>query len=86
LAYLVSGRRKVHGVQLVRDLGIVTVAGLFSMWTLGASGYQAVYQAMILVLIGIPIYAFLKASKEGEGTAVAPVDQLPEPLKLDLRC
>jgi APA family basic amino acid/polyamine antiporter len=85
LAFLVSGRRKVHGVPLVRDLGIVTVAGLFSMWTLGASGYQAVYQAMILVLIGIPIYAFLKASKEREGTAVAPVDQLPEPLELDLR-
>jgi APA family basic amino acid/polyamine antiporter len=76
LAYLVSGRRQVHGVQLVRDLGIVAASALFALWTTAASGYQAVYQAVILLLIGIPIYAFLKASKEREGTAVAPVDRI----------
>jgi APA family basic amino acid/polyamine antiporter len=78
LAYLASGRRKVHGAQLIRDLGIASVACLFALWTTAASGYQAVYQAVILLLIGIPIYAFLKATKERNGTAVSPVDQIDQ--------
>jgi APA family basic amino acid/polyamine antiporter len=76
LAYLASGRRKVHGAQLIRDFGIASVACLFALWTTAASGYQAVYQAVILLLIGIPIYAFLKATKERNGTAVSPIDQI----------
>jgi hypothetical protein len=38
----------------------------------GASGYQAVYQALILVLAGIILYAFLNARRERLG-------QIPEP-------
>jgi len=74
LAYLVSRRRQVHGWMLTRDLSIAGASVLFSMWITAASGYQAVYQAMILLLAGVPIYAFLKARKEREGTAVEPVD------------
>jgi APA family basic amino acid/polyamine antiporter len=74
LAYLVSRRRTVHGWMLVRDLTVAGASILFSLWVTAASGYQAVYQAMILILAGIPIYAFLKARKESEGTAPEPVD------------
>lgn len=74
LAYLVSRRRTVHGWLLVRNLSVAGLSVLFSLWVTAASGYQAVYQAMILILAGIPIYAFLKARKEREGTAPEPVD------------
>lgn len=74
LAYLVSRRRQVHGWALGRDLAIAGSATLFSLWITAASGYQAVYQAVILILVGIPIYGFLKARKEREGTAPEPVD------------
>ena len=74
LAYLVSRRRKVQGWLLVRDLSVAGLSILFSLWITAAAGYQAVYQAMILVLVGVPIYAFLKARKEREGTAPEPVD------------
>jgi len=72
LAYLVSRRRRVVGAMLVRDLLIATCSVLFSLWVTFAAGYQAVYQALLLLLIGIPIYAFLKARKERLG-------QVPEP-------
>lgn len=72
LAYLVSRRRRVHGSLLVRDLLISAVSILFSLWVTAASGYQAVYQALLLVLVGLPIYAFLKASKEKEGLVPEP--------------
>jgi APA family basic amino acid/polyamine antiporter len=74
LAYLVSGRRSVQGWPLARNLVVTAVAGLFSLWVTFASGYQSVYQAMILVLGGLPVYALLKARREAAGDVAAPVD------------
>jgi APA family basic amino acid/polyamine antiporter len=74
LAYLVSRRRRVEGAALVRDLAIAGAGLLFSLWVTFASGYQAVYQAMVLFLVGIPLYAFLKARKERLGLVPEPVD------------
>jgi APA family basic amino acid/polyamine antiporter len=74
LSYLVSRRRTVNGWALARDLAIAGTGVLFSLWVTFASGYQAVYQAMVLVLAGIPIYAFLKARRERLGQAAEPVE------------
>jgi APA family basic amino acid/polyamine antiporter len=74
-AFLVSRRRRVVGWMLVRDLLIACCSVLFSLWVTFASGYSAVYQALVLLLIGIPLYAFLKARKERLG-------QVPEPVEL----
>jgi APA family basic amino acid/polyamine antiporter len=67
LAYLVSRRRRVQGWQLGRDLAIAGAGVLFSMWVTFAAGYQSVYQALILVLAGVVLYAFLKARRENLG-------------------
>jgi basic amino acid/polyamine antiporter, APA family len=74
LTYLVSRRRVVQGWALARDLTISVVGGMFSLWVTFASGYQSVYQAMLLLLLGLPIYAFLKAKKERLGLVEEPVD------------
>jgi APA family basic amino acid/polyamine antiporter len=74
LAYLVSRRRKVNGWALARDLAIATASVLFSLWVAFTAGYQAVYQAMLLLLVGIPIYAFLKARRERRGDVAEPVE------------
>jgi APA family basic amino acid/polyamine antiporter len=84
LAYLVSRRRRVQGWALARDLSIAGASVLFSLWVTAASGYQAVYQAMIGLLIGLPIYAFLKARKEREGTAPEPLDLSADVIDLDM--
>jgi basic amino acid/polyamine antiporter, APA family len=74
LAYLASRRRRVQGWLLVRDLLITVAAVLFSMWVTFASGFAAVYQAMVIVMIGIVIYAFLKAQRERAGQVAPPRD------------
>ena len=74
VAYLASGRRKVEGWQLARDGAIAGVGILFSLWVTFASGYQSVYQAMLLLLLGIPLYAFLKARRERLGLVEEPVE------------
>ena len=84
-AYLVSGRRQVQGAALLRDMAIAIAGLLFSLWVTFASGYQAVYQAMVLFLVGIPFYGFLKARKERMGLVPEPVDMPVVPDVVDVR-
>lgn len=77
LAYLVSRRRRVTGWALARDAAIAAAGGLFSLWVTFASGYQAVYQAVLLLLVGIPLYSVLKARRERLGQVAEPRDHSP---------
>ena len=54
------------------------VSVLFSMWVTFASGYSAIYSALIVVLAGIVLYAFLNARREDRGQIPNPVDNLPD--------
>jgi basic amino acid/polyamine antiporter, APA family len=74
LAYLVSSRRRVQGWLLARDLSITAAAVAFSMWVTFAAGFAAVYQALVIVLAGIIIYAFVKAERERAGQVAPPAD------------
>jgi len=74
LTYLVSRRRRVQGVALVRDLAIASAGVLFSMWVTFASGYQVVYQAFVVILAGLVLYAFLKPRRERLGEVEEPHD------------
>ena len=68
LTFLVSKRRRVNGWRLTRDLLVAGISVLFSMWVTFASGYQA----LVVILLGIILYAFLNARREDRG-------QIPEP-------
>ena len=74
LTYLVAKRRPVQGWALTRDLSITVAAVLFSLWVTFAAGYSAVYQAMVVVLAGIILYAFVRAHREPAGAVPAPAD------------
>jgi len=74
VSYLVSKRRRVQGWLLTRDLSIAAASVLFSMWVTFAAGYQAVYQALIVVLGGVVLYAFLNARRQRLGLTATPVD------------
>jgi APA family basic amino acid/polyamine antiporter len=67
LTFVVSRRRPVHGWLLARDLTVAGASVLFSLWVTFASGYQAVYQALVVVLCGIILYAVLNGRRERAG-------------------
>jgi basic amino acid/polyamine antiporter, APA family len=73
-----SRRRRAQGWLLARDLLVCGVSVLFSMWVTFASGYQAGYQALVLVLAGIVLYAFLNACRERLGQIPGPADNPPD--------
>jgi APA family basic amino acid/polyamine antiporter len=74
LTYLVARRRPVQRWLLARDLAISVAAALFSLWVTFAAGYSAVYQAMVVVLVGIILYALIRAHEENTGQVPAPAD------------
>jgi APA family basic amino acid/polyamine antiporter len=84
LTYLVSRRRRVHGWQLARDLSVAGASVLFSMWVTFASGNQVVYQALVVLLAGLVLYAFLNARRQGLGESTEPVDNPPEAPEVEL--
>ena len=71
LAYLASRSRPVQGWLLARDLSIAGASVLFSLWVTFAAGYQAVYQALVIVLAGIVLYALVSA-RRSSASAPAP--------------
>ena len=73
LSWLVSGRRTVQGWLLVRDLAITGASVLFSLWVTFAAGYQAVYLAMFVVLVGVIIYAFMNSRRAGSPSGITSV-------------
>ena len=83
LTFLVGRRRKVQGWQLARDLSVAGASVLFSMWVTFAAGYQVVYQALVVILAGLVIYAFLNARRQRLGETAEPVDLPPEELSID---
>ncbi len=74
LTYLVSRRRPLQKWLLARDLSVASAAALFSLWVTFAAGYSAVYQAMVVVLAGIILYAFIQARREDLSQTPAPAD------------
>jgi APA family basic amino acid/polyamine antiporter len=82
LTFLVSRRRKVQGWQLARDLSVSGTSVLFSMWVTFASGYQVVYQALLVILVGLILYAFLNARRERLGEIHEPVENPAADLSL----
>ncbi|MCG3754161.1 MULTISPECIES: amino acid permease [unclassified Amycolatopsis] len=78
LAYLVSRRRQVHGWLLARDLGITAAAVLFSLWVTFAAGYAAVYEAMLVLLVGLVLHAVLKGRAAAHGKRETPAEETGE--------
>jgi APA family basic amino acid/polyamine antiporter len=84
LTFLVSRRRRVQGWLLARDLAVAGTSVLFSLWVTFASGYQVVYQALVVILAGLVLYAFLNARRQRLGETGEPVDLPPEQAAIEL--
>ncbi|GGU50580.1 amino acid permease [Lentzea flava] len=67
---LVRGRR-AEWPHLVRDGGVSVLALAFAFWALAGSGYQAVYYGSVCLLLGVPLYIWLKAGRGEYGEVKA---------------
>ncbi len=61
--WLLTRGRATRWPHLVRDVGVSALALVFSFWSLAGSGYQAVYYGTVVLLLGIPLYIWLKVGR-----------------------
>ncbi|RSM53352.1 amino acid permease [Actinoplanes sp. ATCC 53533] len=59
--WLLTDGRRVRSGHLLRDLVVAVTALLFGFWALAGSGYQAAYYGLFCLLLGVPVYIWLKA-------------------------
>ncbi|MEV7189528.1 amino acid permease [Kitasatospora sp. NPDC093102] len=54
------GREELDRGRFARDVVVTVLALTFSYWSIQGSGYQTVYYGLFTVLLGIPVYIWLK--------------------------
>jgi APA family basic amino acid/polyamine antiporter len=67
LYWLLARGPATHWPRLGRDCGVSAVALVFCFWSLAGSGYQAVYYGVFCLLLGIPMYVWLKVTRKEYG-------------------
>ncbi len=67
---LVRGRASLKPGRLARDTVVAALAMAFSYWSIQGSGYQTVYYGLFVVLLGLPVYIWLKRDRGEYGETV----------------
>jgi APA family basic amino acid/polyamine antiporter len=70
LYWLLTDGRRLGVGHLVRDVVVSGIALAFGFWALAGSGYQAVYYGVFCLLLGVPVYVWVKVRRGVYGTAV----------------
>lgn len=72
LYWLARGtRERVRPAGLVRDLIVAALSFAFSFWLIAGAGYAAVYQGVLFLFAGIPVYVWLRGTRRGESGETA---------------
>ncbi|MEU1571693.1 amino acid permease [Streptomyces collinus] len=70
LYWLARGTRaRVRPAGLARDLTVAALSFGFSFWLIAGAGYAAVYQGVLFLFAGIPVYVWLRGRKDTAETA-----------------
>ncbi|MEU6237418.1 amino acid permease [Kitasatospora sp. NPDC047058] len=59
------GREEPDRRRFARDVTVTVLALAFSYWSIQGSGYQTVYYGLFTILLGIPVYIWLKRPHTG---------------------
>ncbi|MCX5373525.1 APC family permease [Streptomyces sp. NBC_00103] len=70
---LVRGRESVGPRRLARDVTVAGLALVFSYWSIQGSGYQTVYYGLFVLLLGVPVYVWLKRGEGVHGATDLPI-------------
>ncbi|WP_081983080.1 amino acid permease [Streptacidiphilus albus] len=74
---VVKGQAILTRGRFVRDVTISALALAFSYWSIQGSGYQTVYYGLFVILLGVPVYIWLKRSRGEYGESALPETAAP---------
>ena len=61
-----SGRGPHRPAGLARDLTVAVLSFAFSFWLIAGAGYAAVYQGVLFLFAGIPVYVWMRGRRVTE--------------------
>ncbi|MFH8769489.1 APC family permease [Streptomyces sp. NPDC085866] len=67
---LARGGEKPNPRRFARDVTVAVLALAFSYWSIQGSGYQTVYYGLFVLLLGVPVYVWLKRGQAADTRAV----------------
>jgi APA family basic amino acid/polyamine antiporter len=73
LFWLLTRSRPTVLPHFVRDVVVSFVALAFSFWTLEGSGEQAAFYGVVCLMLGVPVYVWMKTARGEYGEAPVPV-------------
>ncbi|MEU1009946.1 amino acid permease [Streptomyces sp. NPDC005890] len=59
-----GSRAQVRPAGLARDFTVAALSFAFSFWLIAGAGYAAVYQGVLFLFAGIPVYVWLRGRQE----------------------
>ncbi|WP_051838078.1 APC family permease [Streptomyces sp. NRRL WC-3742] len=71
----VRGREELERRRFARDVTVTVLALAFSYWSIQGSGYQTVYYGLFTILLGIPVYIWLKRPHADQRRRLTPRHQ-----------
>lgn len=71
--WLVTEGRRIYVAHIARDVTVSGLALVFSFWALAGTGYQAAYYGMFCLLLGVPVYVWLKFGRHEYGETTSRV-------------
>jgi APA family basic amino acid/polyamine antiporter len=72
LMLLITDRSRFDGKRLAGHATIAALAMAYGIWTVAGSGYEVVYKGFLLLLLGIPVFLWMKFSATRKGQVVVP--------------
>ncbi|HEX2355511.1 MAG TPA: amino acid permease [Micromonosporaceae bacterium] len=72
LMLLISDRSRFDGKRLAGHATVAALALAYAIWTVAGSGYEVVYKGFLLLLLGIPVFLWMKFSATRKGQVVVP--------------
>jgi APA family basic amino acid/polyamine antiporter len=60
LMLLITDRERFEGRRLAGHATIAALALAYTIWTIAGSGYEVVYKGFLLLLLGIPVYLWMR--------------------------
>jgi APA family basic amino acid/polyamine antiporter len=77
---VVKGRAILTRGRFARDVTVSALALAFSYWSIQGSGYQTVYYGLFVILLGVPVYVWLKRARGEYGETALPMPATTAPV------
>ncbi len=73
---LFADRARFQGRRLAIDAGIALLAFAYSVWAIAGAGADIVFKGFMLLMLGVPVYVYIKWRDTKEGRPIVPETEL----------